>query len=183
MVPRIALSALQASVTSTPTATGFHLRAILRRVSDQPYRAPIPVQPDPYLAAWRKLKWRVRWSRAGMVIVFSAPMLRLFLPGISWLPLLAVQLCGSLFSAAFTRFTCPHCKEPMLRFWEARADDWKRCRHCGIAVGTPKALAEPVPSRVAPMLRVEDDAPAAREEDVEQEPGERPELARQTLRP
>jgi hypothetical protein len=138
-------------------------------VSKQPYRAPIPVPPDPYLAAWADLKRR-HLSPFVLVLCVGAVVMFFSHGSPKWPAILAVCLAGIPFASL--RFRCPHCGERMLRVWGLRNDDWVRCRNCGIAVGTPKALAEPLPSRVAPMLRVEDDAAAVAGEDVEQDAGE-----------
>jgi hypothetical protein len=116
-------------------------------VRDAPYRAPLPVPPDPYAVAWADLRRRRVWTFVFMIAylvtllgVFYAT--RLHLPGsgpasVAWGLLSAV----SSFLYPTHRFRCPHCghKEAV----------WKKCSACGIRVGTPKsAVVEAAKPRV-----------------------------------
>jgi hypothetical protein len=105
-------------------------------VPDEPYRAPLPIEPDPYLSAWRDLRRRRAWSAAIVLAYFALtvdPVPKSDGAGgkaVVW----TLGLVVVLFLLPHNRFRCPHCgrKGPI---W------WKRCRECGITVGTPKSAA------------------------------------------
>jgi hypothetical protein len=121
-------------------------------VSDQPYRTPPdrvplptrPVEPDPYLRAWRDLRRRNRL----VAIAFPAWILAsLPAPMVGPAPCFATfvaLLCATMHA---TNFRCPQCGGLFGRHDE---EGWKwpngACFHCGITVGTPKSEAGRVPS-------------------------------------
>lgn len=127
----------------------------------EPYRAPMPIEPDPYAAAWRDLRRRQRVGKAA--VIFSAPLF--FLSAGVWLhiqagihnavmcdptpcldaalllrdeadavwPLLWLPAVIWAIASLYRRnFRCPHCER---RF----AVRQRECAHCGIAIGTPKS--------------------------------------------
>jgi hypothetical protein len=107
-------------------------------VVEQPYRAPIPLQPDPYLVAWADYRWRRRvvfalyalWiPAAGMVLVMA-------LAGAISFAAAFVYLFASVLATVYAgRFECPHCHG---RFAPRRSRPGA-CRQCGVLVGAPKS--------------------------------------------
>jgi hypothetical protein len=133
-------------------------RAIFLCVSKPPYRAPIPLQPDPYRVAWAELRRRRRFYWLSYVLVaapFVAPIvLRHFAPcgclegQISAAHLRHVVLgsflvCAAGFLAAVhyqALVRCPRCGNRFgVKRWVAEYPR-EDCLHCGIAVGTPKSV-------------------------------------------
>ena len=149
-------------------------------MADPPYRAPIPVPPDPYLLAWRRhLRRRVVAFAAFFLPNLGLASFALWYqrfvgpvpPAFLWVFLGSFALSAGSLVWILAGLRCPHCGNRFLTGNDrAPPPGYRRgrtCLHCGIKVGTPKSLA--VPSRIAPMLRVEDDARAVAEEDVEKE--------------
>jgi hypothetical protein len=66
-------------------------------------------------------------------------MLWIFLvPGpFQWAAIVA-GLVAHAFLFVPNRFLCPRCDGRMLGTWWVRMEHSERCRHCGIAVGTPE---------------------------------------------
>jgi hypothetical protein len=136
-------------------------RATLRTVPDGPYRAPLPIKPDPYMVAWADLRRRriIGWVAFGLnvllVLLLSRSLLHVQTEiGDAWgcdpwpcyylLPDLLREravvlgaMCvpiGIWVAASIYRrtFRCPHCGR---RFSTKR----RGCGHCGVRVGTPKS--------------------------------------------
>jgi hypothetical protein len=130
-------------------------------VPDEPYRAPLPIEPDPYMVAWADLRKRriIGWVAFGfdvlLVLLLSGSLLRVQAviddafrcdpgPCFDRLPdllreravvLWATCLPMAIWAAAsIYRRTCrcPHCG---WRFAMRR----RKCDHCGICVGMPKS--------------------------------------------
>ena len=104
-----------------------------------PYRAPVPIPPDPYLRAWSDLRRRRAGLAAGAVVLgVAAFMHSKHMIGLG-APVLVVGLVTGLLSILCESFHCPRCAETFCRkgmfFHNAFA---RRCLHCGIKVGTPK---------------------------------------------
>ena len=103
----------------------------------------MPAQPDPYLAAWAKLRrQRVRaWLTVALAPaswLACASLDRIVGPGgrssivYGWTVFLA---CWMALLFCNLRFLCPHCRRSFFR----RRAPRDRCARCGIRVGTPKA--------------------------------------------
>lgn len=111
-------------------------------MSENPYRARLPAQPDLYLVAWADLRRRRRWTRLGFAIAIAAPQFWfVFPPGLRWLGFAVAFFVALSLMFVAQGFRCPRCAGQMIGFWTSRAEDLNRCRHCGISVGTPKAPA------------------------------------------
>jgi hypothetical protein len=146
----------------------------LSSVSADPYRAPLPIEPDPYVVAWGDLKKRKRFEVVGRCLVFGAPLIRLFFASgpPRWLAFFGAFLVALPFTLPTASFRCPKCGERMFRWWGAKASDAKHCRHCGIAIGTPKSGLDraPEPLPLTQSMRVAADVSAQEIEASEEAP-------------
>jgi hypothetical protein len=128
-------------------------RATLWSVPDEPYRAPLPVPPDPYAAAWAAIRRRQRVAWAGGPIgVF------LGIASVHWLgnaaplvglPLTAVILIASGLAA---EVRCPHCGGSFFtrrRGYPVLSATQRNCASCGIERGTPKSAVVEAEKRAA----------------------------------
>ncbi len=102
---------------------------------DQPYRAPLPVEPDPYAIAWTDLRRRRKWTWAAVVSLLIAISLQDALGSLPCIVALGVVL---LLGQWLQVFRCPRCRDrgearTQTFWWFSRA-----CGHCGVDVGTPK---------------------------------------------
>jgi len=111
---------------------------------------------DPYERRWRELR-RARThasyaiSACALVGVVGACMLPSHITKLI-VAMLAVVLAAP-FVLRFGSFPCPRCKEPFVRRTDREHDFFaKRCLHCGLAVGTSKADAQPASSE--PKIRI-----------------------------
>jgi hypothetical protein len=112
-------------------------------VFDAPYRAPLPVEPDPYLVAWADLRRRRR-SAAG---AFGPSLAASLFAVVFTMPAL-LGVAAVLFGASWvawrylSAFRCPSCSHSFvhgrLRRHERGWSD-RQCGYCGIAIGTPKS--------------------------------------------
>jgi hypothetical protein len=115
-------------------------------VGDEPYRAPLPIQADPYAGAWAELRRRWRaCERVGLAclvgpIVIVGATLGLPARGLGGVVLGALSLflfvptafvVLFIFAQRVASFHCPHCGNA---YGSSRQDG---CVHCGIAIGTP----------------------------------------------
>jgi hypothetical protein len=128
-------------------------------VPDEPYRAPIPIPPDPYVAAWADLRRRMRLSeRAQWAFwIYAIPMViavRVFhvhfwpSPRAWAVPAILASLVISLRVRAFR---CPHCRRHSAwakRSWLNGPKRQDKCVHCGIAIGTPKSAILEAPKPI-----------------------------------
>jgi hypothetical protein len=139
-------------------------------VPDEPYRAPMPVAPDPYMVAWRRLRRLERrglWFVAPLTVGFLIWIATMFVFILPQSDLVARGRCSrtaTLLMGAYTvalaiatapiavfRSVCPRCGYSKLvwpvpgpdngAFERRRGSRQATCRHCGIVVGTPKSAA------------------------------------------
>lgn len=122
------------------------------RISEKLASAPIAA-PDPYRPRWREL--RLRQMRLLCVCALG---LAAIAAGLSSLPsiitkiaLASVALVAVVpFVCALGSYPCPRCKKLFFdRSHDRPRDDavtflTKKCVHCGIDIGAPKAAGEPV---------------------------------------
>jgi hypothetical protein len=121
------------------------------RVPDEPYRAPLPVPPDPYRKAWASWRWRrTLMASSGVVaILLSIGVVAAFIlmkgHALTCLGALGFSIlaCGML-SRPAQLFRCPRCGEMFLRVRKDAVTrvDLLKCAHCGITSGTPKSEVE-----------------------------------------
>jgi hypothetical protein len=107
-------------------------------MADPPYRAPVPIPPDPYLRAWSDLGRRRACLAACVVALGAAAFLHSKQMIGLGTPVMMVGLVTVALSIYCESFHCPHCSEQFCRkgiFHNAFA---RRCLHCRIKVGTPK---------------------------------------------
>jgi hypothetical protein len=112
----------------------------------------MPVEPDPYFAAWarmHRLRVAIVWSRGlawaagiGMTVVAawhggwrSPPTV------ICILLFVAFGFVSALFEMRLRAVRCPHCAEPFSTSNELTLSFPDVCEHCGIAIDTPKGGA------------------------------------------
>jgi hypothetical protein len=121
-------------------------RATLVLVPDAPYRAPPPVPPDPYVVAWEHLRRRQAWTPIVWIAVFvvflAAGYFSLWRRTLSVNRVLfAVNLAqiARYMLGPSSRFRCPHCGN--------KGNVHKKCRRCGIAIGTPKSAIDEAEKR------------------------------------
>jgi hypothetical protein len=107
-------------------------------MADPPYRAPVPIPPDPYLRAWSDLRRRRVCFSAGMAALLAAALLHSKQMVSLGTPVLVVGVVTILLSIYCESFHCPHCSEQFCRRGLARNPFSRRCLHCRIKVGTPK---------------------------------------------
>ncbi len=117
-------------------------------MAEEPYRAPMTVEPDPYVVLWAKLRRRRRMLvRAASVASIAVTILGTMTIGV--LALLVVPLLIPLWAlvwAQASRFPCPHCGETF-----GPRDGWllgrglhRNCVRCGIEIGTPKSSVDAI---------------------------------------
>jgi hypothetical protein len=112
---------------------------------------------DPYAYRWRELR-----RRQLRVLGMAAACLVASAIGVYWLPstitrwgLIMLAIAATTpFVFALRSYPCPRCKKSFFeRSHEERLDFFtKQCLHCGIAIGTSKADAEP--ARSEPNIRI-----------------------------
>jgi hypothetical protein len=107
-------------------------------VSDQPYRAPAPIPPDPYAVAWSDLKRRRLWRVGSTVwLLVAIAMSRGGRPGAATGVMFLATIALSIWSE---RFRCPRCASLFCRKgWFFHNGFTRRCLHCGLKTGTPKS--------------------------------------------
>lgn len=100
-----------------------------------PYRAPLPIEVDPYAAAWATLRRRRAWSAGFLVAYFVVSWTCEFVPHLTRaLPVwVTAGVVGFVFLLPHARFRCPHCRR--------KGAMWNQCAGCGIEVGTPRSVA------------------------------------------
>jgi hypothetical protein len=113
----------------------------IRVVSSLPYRVPAPTPPDPYMAAWVKLRrrqrvWAISFCALVVAVMFACAALHaswwiLLIPAVSLVPLYVA-------AARVAPFRCPSCTEPFFRSMVEATGFTRACAHCGIPIGTPK---------------------------------------------
>jgi hypothetical protein len=120
-------------------------------VPEDPYRAPLPVPPDPYLVAWREVQRRKRASKVGALLCLVW-MSGLLFAGVVWNVLLPLSSAAWIVPAfivfvALGRWvsgvSCPHCGAEGV--WNKKA----ACEGCGIKIGTPKAAVDEAEKQLA----------------------------------
>jgi hypothetical protein len=122
-----------------------------------PYREPAPTPPDPFAAAWGRLRWRRLGLRAlvGLVLFFFlAPAVAVvdLVDGPFALIAMAFTLAVPtiLFVLAWVPpFVCPCCKRPFFASVLGEMGTRAACSSCGVAVETPGSEAPVAPRRPA----------------------------------
>ena len=123
---------------------------------DEPYRAPRPIEPDPYAKAWADLR------RRRMVAIGLFPLLLILLgvataqrrsrqPG--GFGVLAIVLVTLIPVFRLLAFRCPQCRDYFTSPRSSRVVGFlvnpratpgpfnQRCYSCGVAAGTPRSAA------------------------------------------
>ena len=107
--------------------------------TEGPYRAQLPIPPDPYLVAWHKIQ---RAKKVAVLVLVGFVAVELAL---GWAPppirrvaiFLMFFVVGALMMWYLARFRCPHCGERFFVRGRRQSSGHKVCKHCGIPVGTP----------------------------------------------
>ena len=139
------------------TITFTSLSGSTAQMKDGPGPVTLSTTEDPYAYRWRELR-----RRQVRVLGVAAACLVASAIGVYWLPstitrwgliMLAVA-ATTPFVFALRWYPCPRCKRSFFeRSHEERLDFFaKQCLHCGIAIGTSKADANPAPSE--PKIRI-----------------------------
>jgi hypothetical protein len=109
-------------------------------VSEQPYRAPVPVPLDPYAASWADLKRRRLWVVGGVVWLVVAVLMSSRPKGHPSLTTVVMTFALIALSMWAERFRCPRCAERFCRKgWFFHNGFTRHCLHCGLKVGTLKS--------------------------------------------
>jgi hypothetical protein len=120
-------------------------------VPDAPYRAPLPVPPDPYAEAWAKLlrRRRLAWTALAFQVIAILWAMAPGPPHPDEHPPVVRLLCVAFacFAVAIyaRTFRCPRCGgffDFDTRDTRAAIRQWTQCAQCGIAIGTTKAAAD-----------------------------------------
>jgi hypothetical protein len=147
-------------------------------VSESPYRAPSPVEPDPYLVAWarqRRVDTRlitlVSCAAIAYLLLITCLSLRYGWPiqNLAWTNIVVALLARQVVLKKRSQYNCPHCAKPFLSEEDKKRSlgrRWKlQCVHCGILFGTPKSACslppEQVEDHVGPKIRVAEPGDAA----------------------
>jgi hypothetical protein len=145
--------------------------ATVCRVSESPYRAPSPVESDPYLVAWarqrrvdRRLITLVSGAAIGYLLLIAFLSLRCGWPAqtMFWSNMVLALLARQAVLKKRSQYNCPHCAKPFLSEEDKKRSlgrRWKlQCVHCGILFGTPRSAcslsSERVEDPVVPKIRV-----------------------------
>ena len=107
-----------------------------------PYRAPVPVLPDPYAAAWRDLRRRRALACVSKVVFLLVGPFTL--QGWGLLGPVVVILLGAAYGGAYAhlqQFSCPRCGRDFLGRKKSSWPFASRCAGCRISRGAPKELA------------------------------------------
>jgi hypothetical protein len=121
-------------------------------VPDTPYRAPLPIPPDPYEKAWDDVRRRRR-----LATIAHVPWLTAFGLTIALQSFGSYVVTGGLFAVGWAAmihdglFRCPRCSHYFKRT-AARGRlsfDSSRCAWCGIQIGTPKAAVAEAEKRAS----------------------------------
>jgi hypothetical protein len=123
-------------------------RATLQSVT-APYRVPPPIEPDPYLVAWAKLRRKrfiawlsfLAWVPVALLSNLTVERVLGHDAGLYVVLSMAVWIMFTSMSLMDTR--CPRCakpllRSPLLRSWYNNAFS-RECLHCGLRIGTAKA--------------------------------------------
>jgi predicted RNA-binding Zn-ribbon protein involved in translation (DUF1610 family) len=138
------------ATTSSPRAFTLLSTRYAPLVPNEPYRAPLPIPPDPYAKPWARLKRLRLCALASLLAMFSAVTFGLWTgahPGIFLVVLLLSLLAALAPASRISAFTCPHCGNAWR--WAREKVISHRCGHCGIKVGTPKSTVDDAERRAA----------------------------------
>jgi hypothetical protein len=148
--PRIGIRMQDAPATGIPISTVSWRYA--PRVSEAPYREQPPKPPDPWLAAWARLRRRravALWAALLSALAFTVLVVAVVakanrsasIAGVSmvagWITWIAVR-------SVLRAFPCPRCDSTFHGSGRGETLPWAdACAGCGIAIGTPKYPGAP----------------------------------------